>query len=155
MAPDVTVSTNLGPWVNRRQIFSRRDRPDTFRDEDVTSVQRWTMSPVGKHVELGIAENNLFLLLAALGLSSELFGAGLLPLAVLVAGSWLLTGFCILIMIGSVHLGWHYAIDGYVSVLAVIAIWKAVGWALRFHPSFAWTKDGRAEAEIPAAAATR
>ncbi len=67
----------------------------------------------------------------------------------------ILTAYCVVIMIGSVHLGWHYAIDGYVSVLAVIVIWKTVGWALRFHPSFAWTKDGRAEAEDSAAAATR
>lgn len=32
------------------------------------------------------------------------------------------------ILVGSVHLGWHYAIDGYVSILAVIAIWRAAGW---------------------------
>lgn len=54
---------------------------------------------------------------------------------------WLLTGFCAVILIGSVHLGWHYAIDGYLSILAVIVIWKAVGWALRFHPSFAWGQE--------------
>ncbi len=56
----------------------------------------------------------------------------------------LLTGFCILILIGSVHLGWHYAIDGYVSILIVIVFWKAVGWALRYHPSLAWSKEGAA-----------
>lgn len=82
-SPDVTVSTNLGPWVNRRQIFDRRGRPDTFREERVASAQKWAMSPEGQHIELGIAENNLFLLLAALGLSSELFGARLLPVGTL------------------------------------------------------------------------
>ncbi len=41
------------------------------------------------------------------------------------------TIFAVVIMIGSVHLGWHYAIDGYVSTIAVIAIWWAVGWGLR------------------------
>ncbi len=35
------------------------------------------------------------------------------------------------ILFGSVYLGWHYAIDGYASTLAVLAIWKAVGLALR------------------------
>lgn len=58
-------------------------------------------------------------------------------------------------MIGSVHLGWHYAIDGYVSILAVIVIWKAVGWTLHFHPSFAWTKDGEGQAEASEAALAR
>ena len=82
-SPDVTVSTSLGPWVNRRQIFDRRARPDTFREERVASIQKWTTSPRGQHVELGIAENNLFLMLAALGLSGELFGARLLPVGTL------------------------------------------------------------------------
>src|SRR6202045_3496622 len=82
-SPDVTVSTNLGPWVNRRGIFDRAERADTFREEKVVSAQRWAMSPKGQHIELGIAENNLFLLLAALGLSGPLFGARLLPIGTL------------------------------------------------------------------------
>ena len=44
-SPDVTVSTNLGPWVNRRGLFSRTPTADTFRDERVPSAQKWTMSP--------------------------------------------------------------------------------------------------------------
>ena len=39
----------------------------------------------------------------------------------------LLTTFAALIMIGSVHLGWHYAVDGYVSGLGAILIWNLVG----------------------------
>jgi hypothetical protein len=31
-------------------------------------------------------------------------------------------------MIGPVHLGRHYAIDGYVGILCTLAIWFAVGW---------------------------
>ena len=31
-SPDVTVSTNLGPWVNRRGMFDRHTRNDVFRD---------------------------------------------------------------------------------------------------------------------------
>ena len=44
------------------------------------SPLKWNMNPGGQHIELGIAENNLFLILAALGLSEEL-GARLLPWA--------------------------------------------------------------------------
>jgi pyruvate dehydrogenase E1 component len=82
-SPDVTVSTNLGGWVNRRGIFDQIERLDTFREEHVVSAQRWAMSPQGQHIELGIAEHNLFLLLAALGLSGPLFGGRLLPIGTL------------------------------------------------------------------------
>ncbi|MGF1609897.1 MAG: transketolase [Kiloniellales bacterium] len=82
-SPDVTVSTNLGGWVNRRGIFDRHRREDTFKEQKVVSAQRWAMSPEGQHIELGIAENNLFILLAALGLSHSLFGARLLPVGTL------------------------------------------------------------------------
>lgn len=78
-SPDVTVSTNLGPWVNRRGLFARKELADTFRDERVPSAQKWRFSPEGQHLELGIAEMNLFLLLGAAGLSHSLFGERLLP----------------------------------------------------------------------------
>ncbi len=79
MSPDVTASTNLGPWVNRKGLFARQARADTFRDEKIPSMQKWTFSPEGQHFELGIAEMNLFLLLGAAGLSHSLFGERLLP----------------------------------------------------------------------------
>jgi pyruvate dehydrogenase E1 component len=79
-SPDVTVSTNLGPWVNRRGIFDRHLKNDVFRDAKLASAQRWGMSPEGQHIELGIAEQNLFLVLAALGLADRLYGARLLPI---------------------------------------------------------------------------
>ncbi len=82
-SPDVTVSTNLGPWVNRRGIFSRTARSDVFHERRLMSAQRWDMTPTGQHVELGIAESNLFLMLAAAGLSHSLFGERLLPIGTL------------------------------------------------------------------------
>jgi len=82
-SPDVTVSTNLGPWVNRRAIFAREPRADVFQERKLMSAQRWDMGPQGQHIELGIAENNLFLNLAALGLSHSLFGERLLPIGTL------------------------------------------------------------------------
>lgn len=82
-SPDVTVSTNLGPWVNQRGLFSRRARDDIFRTEKVVSAQKWARSLAGQHIELGIAENNLFIMLAALGLAGPLFGEKLLPVGTL------------------------------------------------------------------------
>ncbi len=79
-SPDVTVSTNLGPWVNRRGVFDRHTRNDVFRDAKLASAQRWGMTPQGQHIELGIAEQNLFLLLGAAGLSHALHGARVLPI---------------------------------------------------------------------------
>jgi len=82
-SPDVTVSTNLGGWVNQRQIYRHTSRSDVFHEESVVSPQRWAMSPHGQHIELGIAENNLFLLLAAAGLSHSLFDARVIPIGTL------------------------------------------------------------------------
>ena len=83
LSPDVTVSTNLGGWVNRRGVFDRNERADVFREEKVVSTYSWQLGQKGQHIELGIAENNFFLLMAALGLSGPLFGARLLPIGTL------------------------------------------------------------------------
>src|ERR1700752_3843151 len=79
-SPDVTVSTNLGGWVNRRGVFHRKKLADVFKDEQALSPQSWAMSPSGQHLELGIAEHNLFLMLGALGLAAPLLGVRLLPI---------------------------------------------------------------------------
>ena len=34
------------------------------------------------------------------------------------------------IFIGSIHLGWHYAVDGYISIIAIWALWRLAGWWL-------------------------
>ncbi|WP_421917486.1 transketolase-like TK C-terminal-containing protein [Mesorhizobium sp.] len=82
-SPDVTVSTNLGPWVNRRGLFAKESLADTFRNERIASAQKWEFGTSGQHIELGIAENNLFILLSALGLSHSIFGKRLLPIGTL------------------------------------------------------------------------
>jgi pyruvate dehydrogenase E1 component len=82
-SPDVTVSTNLGAWVNRRGLFARAEKADTFRSEKIPSTFNWDASPSGQHIELGIAEMNLFILLSALGLSHSINGARLLPVGTL------------------------------------------------------------------------
>jgi len=82
-SPDVTVSTNLGGWVNQRGLFHRSEKDDAFKDRKIPSAQKWIKSPSGQHIELGIAENNLFLNLAALGLSHKIFGERLFPIGTL------------------------------------------------------------------------
>ncbi len=78
-SPDVTVSTNLSGWVNRRSLFNRFQNSDIFQTEKVPSAQKWQGKPSGQHFELGIAENNLFLMLSQLGLAHDFFGTRLLP----------------------------------------------------------------------------
>jgi pyruvate dehydrogenase E1 component len=78
-SPDVTVSTNLGSWVNQRGLFRIRELKDVFRLARIPSGQKWSGGGAGQHIELGIAEHNLFLALAALGLAAPLFGTRLIP----------------------------------------------------------------------------
>jgi pyruvate dehydrogenase E1 component len=56
---------------------------DTFKSERIPSTFNWDFSPTGQHIELGIAENNLFILLSALGLSHAINGERLLPIGTL------------------------------------------------------------------------
>ena len=76
-SPDVTVSTNLGAWVNQRGLFSRNEAVDVFAKAKIPSAQKWGATTQGQHIELGIAEINLFLMFAAAGLAGDLFGAQL------------------------------------------------------------------------------
>ena len=78
-SPDVTVSTSFGGWVNKKNIFSTHKKTDIFGEKKVFSSQKWKYVPDGQHIEFGIAENNLFLLLASLGISDKLFGKRILP----------------------------------------------------------------------------
>ncbi|HOY76247.1 MAG TPA: transketolase [Hyphomonadaceae bacterium] len=82
-SPDVTVSTNLGGFVNLRGLFRRRAMRDTFRDAKIPSMQKWSGDTAGQHIELGIAESNLFLTLGALGLAGDIWGERLLPVGTL------------------------------------------------------------------------
>ena len=76
VAPDVATSTNLAGFINRTGVFT--DVATTSWHED--SLLKWTESPQGQHIELGISEMNLFLMLGQLGLSKELSGQRLIPI---------------------------------------------------------------------------
>ena len=74
-APDVATSTNLAGFINRKGVFA----PDDRRSWGGDSLLKWAEGPSGQHLELGISEMNLFLLLGQLGLSGDLSGQPLLP----------------------------------------------------------------------------
>ena len=78
-APDVTQTTNLGAFVNQRGLFRRSELKDVFAGAKIPSAQKWSGHGAGQHIELGIAENNFFLLLSSLGLAAPHFGTRLIP----------------------------------------------------------------------------
>ena len=53
---------------------------DAFIDHRIPSTAKWEFTPEGQHIELGIAEMNLMLMLGAAGLSHSLFGERLIPI---------------------------------------------------------------------------
>ena len=81
VSPDVATSTSLGSWINRTGVWHHSDATDFFDTESRTL--RWTEGPTGRHIELGLSETSLFLLLGQLGLSQELSGRRLVPIGTL------------------------------------------------------------------------
>ncbi|MBI3976851.1 MAG: pyruvate dehydrogenase [Chloroflexi bacterium] len=77
-SPDVAVSTELGTWINRVGVFAHRAEPEYPSDE--VSLVRWRPGPDGQHVELGISETNLMMLLGQFGLAAETIGQHLIPI---------------------------------------------------------------------------
>jgi pyruvate dehydrogenase E1 component len=78
---DVAVTTHLAAWINRKGVYVPRVKPGAV--ESASQAVVWKESTSGQHVELGIAEHNLFLALGAFGLACELSGATLLPIGTL------------------------------------------------------------------------
>ncbi len=76
-APDVSISTNLGGFINKRGVYSHTERDDHGGAE---RLLRWAPGPAGQHIELGISEMNLFMLLGQLGLGHEHHDRHLLPI---------------------------------------------------------------------------
>lgn len=79
-SPDVSVSTGLSGWINRKGLFDHRDITDVFKDNKIVSTQKWGMNKDGQHIELGIAESNLMLNLSAMGIAHSLHGERLFPI---------------------------------------------------------------------------
>jgi pyruvate dehydrogenase E1 component len=78
-SPDVSVSTNLSGWINKTGVFAPQEEPD-FESAEVYRLLRWKRGPHGQHIELGISEMNLFMLLGMLGLADALIDEPLIPI---------------------------------------------------------------------------
>ncbi len=77
-SPDVSVSTNLAGWINKTGVFSRHEEPEY--ETEAYRLLRWRRWPGGQHIELGISEMNLFMLLGMFGLAGDLIGQPLIPI---------------------------------------------------------------------------
>ena len=82
MSPDVASSTNLGGWINKKEVW-RLGEWEELPEETEPKVLNWRQSHQGQHLELGISENNLFMALGQFGLSSEMCGETLFPIGTL------------------------------------------------------------------------
>jgi len=77
-SPDVSFSTNLAGWINKTGSFKMQSQPDYTSEGQ--RLLKWQRGPEGQHIELGISEMNLFLLLGMFGLSNELNGQMVAPI---------------------------------------------------------------------------
>jgi pyruvate dehydrogenase E1 component len=78
---DVSVSTNLGGWINKVGTFSLRQTTDY--EEGRARILNWQLGNRGQHIEMGIAEMNLFSLIGQMGMAHELMGQMLFPIGTL------------------------------------------------------------------------
>jgi pyruvate dehydrogenase E1 component len=78
VSPDVSVSTNLGGWINKVGVFGLEEEP-AYEDAEPSPLS-WEVSPTGRHIELGISEMNLFLAIGQLGMTREYQGEQLFPI---------------------------------------------------------------------------
>jgi len=113
-APDVATSTNLAGFINRRGVFAPQQR----RTWSADPLLRWVEAPTGQHIELGISEMNLFLLLGQLGLSWDLSGQPLLAVGT-VYDPFVLRGLDALIY--SVYSGARFVVAGTPSGITLAA----------------------------------
>ena len=81
VSPDVSISTNLGGFINKVGVWGLEE--ETVYDAMEDSPLRWRVGPSGQHIEMGIAEMNLVLLLGQLGLSWDVQGETVFPIGTL------------------------------------------------------------------------
>ena len=75
---DVATSTGLSSWINRAGVWARQEDPDYLGFGE--RLLKWIQRPEGRHIELGLTEMNMFLLLSQLGLADRMSGRRLIPI---------------------------------------------------------------------------
>lgn len=75
---DVATSTGLSSWINRAGVWARHEDPDYLGFGE--RLLKWIQRPEGRHIELGLTEMNMFLLLSQLGLADRMSGKRLIPI---------------------------------------------------------------------------
>lgn len=78
VSPDVSVSTNLGGWINKFGVFGLETEP-AYEETEPSSLS-WDVTATGRHIELGISEMNLFLAIGQLGMTREYQREQLFPI---------------------------------------------------------------------------
>ena len=81
VSPDVSVSTNLGGFINKVGVWGPREER-VFDPAEPVPLE-WRVGPTGQHIEMGIAEMNLVLTVGQLGLTWDVQGERLLPIGTL------------------------------------------------------------------------
>jgi pyruvate dehydrogenase E1 component len=81
VSPDVSVSTNLGGWINKVGVWAPEE--ERSYDSGEHSPLRWRVGPRGRHIELGISEMNMLLLIGQLGMTTDYSGEPLYPIGTL------------------------------------------------------------------------
>jgi len=82
VSADVATSTNLGGWINKVGVWDPDEAHDLFTALGPRLI-RWDRRPNGQHIELGISETNLLMMLGQLGLAAEMTGEPLVPIGTL------------------------------------------------------------------------
>lgn len=79
-APDVATSTNLAGWINRVGVWSGGRLRDPVEERATAGPLQWDEREDGRHIELGISEMNLFMLLSQLGRADLVGSPRLVPI---------------------------------------------------------------------------
>jgi len=54
---------------------------------------------------------------------------------------WALTIYALLIFLGSIHLGWHYAVDSYAAIALALLAWHVAGALARLNERLPWVRS--------------